>query len=159
MHDVEAHGCQRHAGQDVHGTEPHGGRAGERHVRRPRVAVPDGAEQHEAEEHAVQVRLAARVQPVQDGRAAPDVRRYEREPDQQQRHKTGAVRRGHCRSQLHRSCCRRRVGTRRGSRHRRGPVSHPPEHVVRVARPHVVRFERVPGECFHLHVVLLPLAL
>jgi len=30
--NVEAHGRQRHAGQYVHGTEPHGGRAGERHL-------------------------------------------------------------------------------------------------------------------------------
>lgn len=84
VHDVEAHGRQRHAGQYVHGTEPHGHRAGERHLQRPRAAaVADGAEQHEAEEHAVQVRLAAGVQPVQHGRAATDVRRHEREPDQQ----------------------------------------------------------------------------
>jgi len=32
VYDVEAHGRERHAGQYVHGTEPNGGRAGERHV-------------------------------------------------------------------------------------------------------------------------------
>jgi len=32
VYDVEAHGRQRHAGKYVYGTEPHGGRAGKRHV-------------------------------------------------------------------------------------------------------------------------------
>lgn len=32
VYDVEAHGRERHAGQYVHGTEPNGGRTGERHV-------------------------------------------------------------------------------------------------------------------------------
>jgi len=32
VYDVEAHGRERHAGQYIHGTEPNGGRTGERHV-------------------------------------------------------------------------------------------------------------------------------
>lgn len=154
VNDVETHGGQRHAGQYVHGTEPHGGRTGERHhVERPRrVPEPDGAEQHEAEEHAVQVRApAAAVQPIEHGRAAADVRGHEREADQQQRHEARAVRRGR---QLGRRLCRRRRG--------RGPVGRALEHVVvRVARSHVVRLQRVARERLHVHVaaVLPPLAL
>lgn len=160
MYNIEAHGRQRHAGQYVRGTKPHGGRAGERHLQRPRVvAVADGAEQHEAEEHAVQVGAAARarVQPVQHGRAACDVRRHECEPDQQQRHEAGAVR-GRGRGVL----CggHRGRGRRRGRRGCGRPVRHALEHVVRVARPYIVRLERVAGrERFHVHCVLLTLAL
>jgi len=157
--NVETHRGQRHAGQYVHGTEPHGGRAGERHLQRPRVTVPDGAEQHETEEHAVQVSAAAAVQPVQHGRAAADVRRHEREPDQQQRHETGAVRCGRGRHLSRRRVRGRRRGRRGRDRHGRRPVGHPLEHVVRVAGSHVVRFERVSRERFHAHVVLFPFSL
>lgn len=97
VNDVETHGGQRHAGQYVHRTEPHSGRTGERHhVERPR-RVPEsyGAEQHEAEEHAVQIRApATAVQPVEHGRTAADVRGHEREADQQQWHEARAVCRG-----------------------------------------------------------------
>lgn len=158
--DVEAHGGQRHAGQYVHGTEPHGGRAGQRHFERPRrVAEPDGAEQHEAEEHAVQVRAsaAAAVQPVQHCGAAADVSGHEREADQQQRHEARAVRRGRQLGHGGRRRWRRRCsGSRRSGRR---PVTDPLEHVVRVARPHVVRLESVSRERLHVHVaVLAPLA-
>lgn len=101
--NVEAHGRQSHTGQYVHGTEPHGHRAGERHFHRPRVAVSDRAQQHETKEYAVQICPAARVQFVQDGRTATNVRRHEREPDHQQRHETRAVRRGCHSRQLGRS--------------------------------------------------------
>lgn len=139
--DVEAHGRQRHAGQYVHRTEPHGRGAGDGHFQRPRVAaVADGAEQHEAEEHAVQIRLAAGLEPVKHGRAAPDVRGHEREPNQQQWHEAGAVR-GRCgRRHLCRGHGRCRTRGRRRGRHGGRPVGHPLEYVFLVAGAHVIRF-------------------